>query len=164
LLKAALSGSPLPETDWSRRGLHTGRTDAPLTAAGEREAIALRRRFGGRRFALVLSSPLSRWNVERGVALAKDVAMATNENRIALMGRLDFTNERFNDVTVAVVDGKGCVMMRQKIRGPFREPVVEKVNVLRSLAGPALKLFTQAKKLFGGRCEVFYAGSVAPPK
>ena len=45
------------ETDWSRRGLHTGRTDAPLTAAGEREAIALRRRFGGRRFALVLSSP-----------------------------------------------------------------------------------------------------------
>src|SRR5512143_4211292 len=42
------------ETDWSRRGLHTGRTDTPLTAAGEREAIALRRRFGGRSFARVL--------------------------------------------------------------------------------------------------------------
>ena len=48
------------ETDWSRRGQHTGRTDAPLTAAGEREAMALRGRFGGRGFALVLSSPLSR--------------------------------------------------------------------------------------------------------
>jgi AsmA protein len=90
--------------------------------------------------------------------------MATNENRIALMGSLDFANERFDDVTVAVVDGKGCVVMRQKIRGPFREPVVEKVNVLQSAAGPVLKLFKQAKKLLGGKCEVFYAGSVAPPK
>jgi broad specificity phosphatase PhoE len=48
------------ETDWSRNGRHTGRTDAPLTAAGEREAMALRGMLGGRRFALVLSSPLSR--------------------------------------------------------------------------------------------------------
>jgi probable phosphoglycerate mutase len=48
------------ETDWSRDGRHTGRTDAHLTAAGEREAMALRAMLGGRRFALVLSSPLSR--------------------------------------------------------------------------------------------------------
>ncbi|MGA7105703.1 MAG: histidine phosphatase family protein [Candidatus Deferrimicrobiaceae bacterium] len=48
------------ETDWSRTGRHTGRTDTPLTAAGEREAMALGKRFDGRTFALVLSSPLSR--------------------------------------------------------------------------------------------------------
>ncbi|MDH3383910.1 MAG: AsmA family protein [Deltaproteobacteria bacterium] len=107
---------------------------------------------------------VSDWKVERGVARAQDVAMATNENRIALTGSLDFTNERFDDVTVAVVDGKGCATVRQRIRGPFRKPEVEKVSFLQSAAGPVLKLIEQAKDLFGGKCEVFYAGSVAPPK
>jgi len=107
---------------------------------------------------------VSVWKVERGIAQAKDVAMATNENRIALVGSLDFANERFNDVTVAVVDGKGCAKVRQKIRGPFLEPEVEKVSVLQTAAGPMLTLLKQAGKVFGGPCEVFYAGSVAPPK
>jgi AsmA protein len=107
---------------------------------------------------------VSDWKVERGIAQAKDVAMATNESRIALVGGLDFANERFNDVTVAVVDGKGCAKMRQEIRGPFRKPEVEKVSVLQTAAGPMLTLLKQAGKLLGGPCEVFYAGSVAPPE
>jgi len=89
---------------------------------------------------------VSDWKVERGIARAKDVAMATNENRIALVGSLDFANERFNDVTVAVVDGKGCAKVRQKIRGPFRKPEVDKVSVLQSAAGPLLNLFKQANQ------------------
>jgi broad specificity phosphatase PhoE len=48
------------ETEWSRAGRHTGRTDLPLTAAGEREAATLPQRIGDRRFSLVLSSPLLR--------------------------------------------------------------------------------------------------------
>lgn len=48
------------ETEWSRTGRHTGRTDVPLTEAGREEALALGRALGGRKFALVLSSPLSR--------------------------------------------------------------------------------------------------------
>jgi broad specificity phosphatase PhoE len=48
------------ETDWSRSGRHTGVTDLPLTSEGRRQAEALRERLAGRRFALVLSSPLSR--------------------------------------------------------------------------------------------------------
>jgi hypothetical protein len=54
--------------------------------------------------------------------------------------------------------------LRQKIRGSFRKPEVEKVHVLQSVAGPVLKLFKQAGKLLGGKCEVVYAGSVAPPE
>ncbi len=107
---------------------------------------------------------VSDWKVERGIAQAKDVAMATNQNRIALVGSLDFVNERFNDVTVAVVDGKGCAKVRQKIQGPFRKPEVEKVSVLQTAAGPLLNLIKQTGKLFAGPCEVFYAGSVAPPE
>jgi len=67
------------ETDWSRRGLHTGRTNVPLTVAGEREAIALRRRFGGRRFALVLLSPLSRARETCRLVGYGDVAQAEND-------------------------------------------------------------------------------------
>ena len=48
------------ETEWSRTGRHTGRTDIPLTERGRREAGSVRLRLAERRFALVLSSPSSR--------------------------------------------------------------------------------------------------------
>ena len=108
---------------------------------------------------------VSEWKVERGAAQAQDVAMATKLNRVALTGRLDFVNQRFDDVTMALIDAKGCAKVRQKIHGPFQKPVVEKPNILMSLAGPALRLLKKGRDLFpGGECEVFYAGSVAPPK
>jgi len=108
---------------------------------------------------------VSDWKIERGVAHAQDVAMATNENRIALQGGLDFVKGRFDDVTVTLIDAKGCAKVRQKISGPFQKPVVEKPNILKSLAGPALKLLKKGRKLFpGGECEVIYAGSAGPPK
>jgi broad specificity phosphatase PhoE len=48
------------ETDWSREGRHTGRTDIPLSPAGRAAAKALRTRVPGWRFELVLVSPLAR--------------------------------------------------------------------------------------------------------
>jgi probable phosphoglycerate mutase len=48
------------ETAWSRSGQHTGRTDIPLTPFGETQAAQLGKRLGGRKFALVLTSPLAR--------------------------------------------------------------------------------------------------------
>jgi broad specificity phosphatase PhoE len=48
------------ETAWSRAGRHTGRTDVPLTANGERQAVALGKRLRSVEFALVLASPLER--------------------------------------------------------------------------------------------------------
>ncbi|MHB8624290.1 MAG: AsmA family protein [Sulfuricaulis sp.] len=107
---------------------------------------------------------VSDWKVDRGVARAQDVAMATDKNRIALTGGLDFVNERFDDATMALIDAKGCAKLRQKIRGSFRKPVVQPPSVLMSLAGPALRLLKKGRDLFpGGQCQVFYAGSVAPP-
>ena len=48
------------ETEWSRDGRHTGRTDLPLTADGERQAEELATPLRAWQFALVLSSPLQR--------------------------------------------------------------------------------------------------------
>jgi len=91
--------------------------------------------------------------------------MATNKHRIALRGGLDFVNERFNDMTVAVIDAHGCAVVRQKIRGTFQKPVVEQPNFLKSLTGPALELLKKGRELFpDGGCAVFYAGTVAAPR
>ena len=48
------------ETEWSKSGQHTGRTDIPLTAEGERQGKALGRHLAGQAFARVLTSPLAR--------------------------------------------------------------------------------------------------------
>jgi broad specificity phosphatase PhoE len=48
------------ETEWSRTGKHTGRTDVDLTDRGREQARALGEALRGRRFALVLTSPLAR--------------------------------------------------------------------------------------------------------
>jgi hypothetical protein len=68
-------------------------------------------------------------------------------------------------VTLALIDAKGCAEVRQKIRGTFQHPVVEKPSRLTSLTRPALSLLKKGTDLFlGGRCEVFYVGSVVAPK
>jgi broad specificity phosphatase PhoE len=48
------------ETEWSRTGKHTGRTDIPLTDKGRDVARTLGDRLGDRTFAAVLCSPLGR--------------------------------------------------------------------------------------------------------
>jgi broad specificity phosphatase PhoE len=48
------------ETEWSISGRHTGRTDLPLTPNGERRATEVGKLLANHRFALVLTSPMSR--------------------------------------------------------------------------------------------------------
>jgi len=48
------------ETEWSLSGVHTGRTDIPLTAAGRERAGAVGRYLASRKFTAVLVSPLKR--------------------------------------------------------------------------------------------------------
>jgi probable phosphoglycerate mutase len=48
------------ETEWSKSGRHTGRTDLPLTPGGKAEARALHSRLAAKAFDQVLTSPLQR--------------------------------------------------------------------------------------------------------
>ncbi|HET7701894.1 MAG TPA: histidine phosphatase family protein [Candidatus Limnocylindrales bacterium] len=48
------------ETEWSKSGQHTGRTDIPLTDVGRDQARRLGDALAGRTFARVVSSPLVR--------------------------------------------------------------------------------------------------------
>ncbi len=66
------------ETEWSRDGRHTGRTDLPLTPRGEGQARALAPALAGREFALVLVSPARR--ARRTAELAGLTGAVTDEN------------------------------------------------------------------------------------
>jgi len=48
------------ETEWSKTGQHTGRTDLPLTEVGIAKAKELRRLLDGQKFEAVFTSPLKR--------------------------------------------------------------------------------------------------------
>jgi probable phosphoglycerate mutase len=48
------------ETEWSRTGRHTGKSDIPLTDKGREQARLLGHMLGGRHFARLLTSPLQR--------------------------------------------------------------------------------------------------------
>jgi AsmA protein len=108
----------------------------------------------------------SHWQIKNGVADATDCALATYHNRIALTGKLDLVNERYDNVIVALLDDKGCAKFKQGISGSFRNPQISAVSAAESLAGPFANLYRKAKRYVqGGTCEVIYNGSVQqPPK
>ncbi|HJW35857.1 MAG TPA: histidine phosphatase family protein, partial [Actinomycetes bacterium] len=56
------------ETEWSRARRHTGRTDLPLSPAGEAEARALGEHLDGLEVDRVLSSPLRRASATAALA------------------------------------------------------------------------------------------------
>jgi len=107
---------------------------------------------------------VSIWKVKRGVADAADVALATRKYRIAMKGGLNFNNDRFDNVTVAVLDKRGCAVYSQKVHGPFRKPKIDKVSILQSISGSVSNALKDAWKFIGGECKEFYSGSVAQPE
>jgi hypothetical protein len=67
--------------------------------------------------------------------------------------------------------GKNLVLNGRSIRrstasSPARPSISSTwASTLKALTGPVVKLLKQVGSLFpGGTCEVFYAGSVVPPK
>ena len=68
------------ETQWSRSGRHTGRTDLPLTARGEQLAGQTGELLKGRVFSLVLTSPLQR--ARRTAQLAGLVDAEVDDNLV----------------------------------------------------------------------------------
>lgn len=67
------------ETEWSRDGRHTGRTDVALTEPGRVEAEALGAVLDGWSFELVLTSPLSRATETCRLARFGDVAIPSDD-------------------------------------------------------------------------------------
>jgi AsmA protein len=107
---------------------------------------------------------VSDWKVQSGIAEARDVAFTTRKNRVALKGRLDFVRGRFDDVTVAALNAKGCATYSQRIHGSFKKPRIDNPNILSSLIGPIISLVKKPIEMLElDKCEVFYRGSLKQP-
>jgi uncharacterized protein involved in outer membrane biogenesis len=113
----------------------------------------------------IIRKILSIWEVKNGIAQARDVALTSKKQRIAMQGGLNFISERFVDVTIAALDKRGCAVYSEKVHGPFRNPQIEKENIFKSIAGSVMNPFKDGWKFLQGEgCTVFYTGSVVHPQ
>ena len=107
---------------------------------------------------------ISEWDIESGILRAGDVALSTEENRLALTGGLDFVKLRFENMRVAVIDPEGCAVVEQLIEGEFRDPKIEKPHFLVPLVGPLVNILRRGVELFkDADCEPFYTGRLEHP-
>jgi len=107
---------------------------------------------------------VSEWDIADGVASARDVALSTQQNRLALAGGLNFVDSRFKDMKVAVIDAEGCAIVEQSIQGKFHDPHVDTPNFLVVITGPFVDAVRRGIELFADiDCDVFYTGRVEHP-
>ena len=86
-------------------------------------------------------------------------------SRLVLRMGLPSENQLHWMLRIAKQANQALRIVQQKISGTFRNPVEENPSFVQALAGPVRQLLKSGRALFpGGKCEVFYAGSVPPPK
>lgn len=127
----------------------------------------------GRDFARLLSAANgqtefgevhSTWTIRQGVAEADDVAAATKGNRLAARGKLDFSAGRFDDLTIMLLDKRGCAVLEQAVTGPFDDPEIEEPGAIETLVGPLTEMLQRGIDQFTDEeCEVVYEGAVEHP-
>jgi broad specificity phosphatase PhoE len=90
------------ETEWTRDGKHTGRTDIALTDRGRRQAQAVGVALEGRPFALALTSPLSR---------------ALETCRLAGFGEVAEQRDELREWDYGVYEGRTTIEIRKEVPG-----------------------------------------------
>jgi uncharacterized protein involved in outer membrane biogenesis len=107
---------------------------------------------------------VSRWRLSNGVAEAIDVAAATEENRFAAYGSVNFAERTFDGLKVALLNRRGCAAIEQEVTGSFSEPEVEQPGVVETLLGPLIDLVERGiDALTDDECEVVYDGIIEAP-
>ena len=133
------------ETEWSRSGRHTGRTDIPLTDRGRGQAARLGRALGGRAFNRVLSSPLAR---------------ALDTCRIAGFGDRVELDDDLREWDYGAYEGRTRVEIAAEIPGwtVWTDPIVDGES-LRELGRRADRVIAMALPI-GGDVLVFSHGHI----
>ncbi len=90
----------------------------------------------------------------------KDVAVRTKKNLIAIQGRVNLENKKFERLKIGFLDKRYCPELVQKIKGTLEKPEfgVGK-SVFKTLVAPVTSLVNSTKELVSG-CKRFYKGKV----
>ena len=90
---------------------------------------------------------------------AKDVALSTGENRIAMGGWYKVEPDSL-EFSINIVDKRGCDLAGQKIYGEAKNPQYSEVKLLQTLFGPVKNFF---RNIGFSNCEIIYEGRVEHP-
>ncbi len=99
------------------------------------------------------------WNIQKGILKMQDIAFTTPENRIAASGWLNLGIDSL-DITLALVNQKGCSALSQNIYGSIEEPELGDVNIISKLLAPITNLVDSDNE---SDCIPFYTGIVKHP-
>lgn len=97
---------------------------------------------------------MASWKVKDRIAYARDVALKTPNNRIAVKGEIDIKNKRIRTLYIAILDKKGCAKYIQKLSG-LDDGSIEVSDKMKILITPFRKLFETSEP-----CSVYYKGRV----
>ena len=144
------------ETEWSRSGRHTGRTDIPLTQIGRQQADQLAGMLESRPFALAMSSPLVRAHetYERaGLAITAEInedllewdygtyeGVSTPETREEIPDWSVWTHPILGGETVQSVGDRADLVIDRAVRAPGDTVLFAHGHLLRILAARWLGL------------------------
>lgn len=91
-----------------------------------------------------------------GIDLFPDLDLSQKDVNVRNRG-LNFINERFVNVTVAVLDKQGgAEVYSEKVPGPFPEPQIEKKSVFESTGGSVLNPLNNAWKSLQGKAGIVF--------
>ena len=101
----------------------------------------------------------SDYTFKNGLVRFDDVALSTELNRIAAGGSVDINKDSI-DITVSLLNEKGCSIFSQKIEGSMIKTEMGKIDAGKLIFAPITNL---AKKTVGIDCKVVYEGKVQQP-
>jgi hypothetical protein len=130
---------------------------APLATKGYDAANMITTSYGDTTHVTRL---VSNWRIEKGSATIMDAALATDKNRVAVTGQLNVVKGEFVNITVAVLNRRGCSLISQELNGPFSDPTLSNMKAVGPIRGTLQSL---VNIISGSECEPFYTGILPHP-
>ncbi len=106
-----------------------------------------------------ITEMVSDWKIINGKINLRDLAFSTRENRVAAKGWVNITSDSL-DITIALVDKKGCSIIEQSLYGSFDEPERSQIKFLATILAPVTNL---VETILGADCKMFYEGRIPHP-
>ena len=96
----------------------------------------------------------------------REAAIAMQKHRAAFEGKLNLETQKFNNLTLAVLDHQGCARVSENFNGSFHAPVgAISRSLVGALVNPFLDVAMATSQIITGnnKCKPFYRGPVAHP-
>lgn len=104
-------------------------------------------------------------NIKDDLVSLNDVAFATQENLVAVAGKVNLKSKTFEDIVISIVDEEYCPRLQQSLSGTFDNPDYSKTMAfLDSATAPLANLTNSTLSIVGVKaCKPAYQGVVKFP-